>query len=101
MITMSGMRLRTPFCSQSRLPLNQTSLLRSSSVCTAPTTSPPTTAIGTDLRPPMSAPASAGTTSAVRPTGVIVPWIGPTTITASVAVTDASTQLIAASRCGE
>ena len=39
--------------------------------------------------------------SAVNPTGVIVPWMGPTMMTASVAVIDASTQLTAASRCGE
>ena len=38
---------------------------------------------------------------AVNPTGVIVPAIGPTTITESVASTEAITQLMAARVCGE
>ncbi len=101
MITISGRKFRTPVCIHSRLPENQSALFTSSSVWTAPSARPPATAIGIDRSPPMSAAASAGTISAVSPTGVMVPWMGPTTMTASVPSTEAITQLMAAIRCGE
>ncbi len=62
---------------------------------------PPAMVIGTDLSPPIRAAARAGTIRAVRPTGVIGPWIGPTRMAASVTNIEAATQLVAASRCGE
>ena len=76
MMTTSGRKLRTPVCIHSRLPSNQSALRTSSSVWTAPSASPPATAMGIDRSPPISAAASAGTISAVSPTGVIVPAIG-------------------------
>ena len=90
-----------PVCSHSRLPVNQSVLRTSRSVCTDPSARPPATPIGIDLSPPISAAASAGTISAVSPTGVIVPPIGPTMITARVPITEAITQLKAARRWGE
>ncbi len=101
-ITISGIASLTPFCSHSRLDaLNQSALLSSSMFRTAPRARPPAMASGIDRRLPIRAAASAGTISAVRPIGVIVPWIGPTMITARVALTEAMTQLTAASVCGE
>ena len=91
-----------PVCNHSRLPVNQSVLRTSSSVWTEPSAMPPATAIGIDLQ---AADERGGQgrhdQSAVSPTGVIVPPMGPTTITASVPSTDAMTQLMAASFCGE
>ncbi len=101
MITTNGRKLRTPVCIHARLPSNHVTFLTSSRVCTAPSAKPPATAIGMERRPPIRAAASAGTIRAVSPTGVIVPAIGPTMITESVASTEAITQLMAASVCGE
>ncbi len=101
MITINGRKLRTPVCIHSRLPVNHLPFSTSSRVWTAPSARPPATAMGMERKPPISAAASAGTISAVSPTGVIVPAIGPTMITESVASTEAITQLMAASVCGE
>ena len=84
-----------------RVHSNQSSLRSRSSELAIPSAMPPAMVIGTDLRLPISAAASAGTISAVSPTGVMGPWMGPTRMAASVATSEATTQFVAASRCGE
>ena len=102
MITINGNASATPFSIQVSGPRsNHSVLFNSSAVRTAPSARPPAIAIGIERKLPISAAASAGTMSADRPIGVIVPWIGPTTITASVALTEAITQLTAARVWGE
>ena len=99
MITISGRAATMPF--SMRVQANQSSLRSRNSELAMPRATPPTIVIGTDLRPPIRAAANAGTISAVNPTGVIGPWIGPTRIAANVTSIDAPTQLAAANRCGE
>ena len=66
-----------------------------------PSARPPIVVIRTDLRPPIRPRRATKTSSAVSPTGVIGPWIGPDDDGGEPAMTEAMTQLVAASRCGE
>ena len=67
---------------------------------TAPRARPAHVATMIEVSPPISAAARAANTKPLSSTGVIWPWIGPTKIAASVAVTEAITQFNAARNCG-